>query len=379
MGYADAIEDNFNKDGITCSFVTITANGGSAGNAADILEETLEGGGIGGYYEVSQAEVNNLAVMLYNDLKAPEIKEYDPTPFQPKIDDVTGVVAGIEQADIPQLGGYYGTRLKRGALQPLITDYGDAPVYAQWDYGKGKVGSFMCDLQNSEWSSEFMADESGKRLIKNILNNLMPLENIEVKAVEMKLREENITNSLTITADLQEGQRITGEIVNIETGASVSMGTATSASGSADVFVTTPLNAENNYTRCYFGVRTPGVYSITARIVDAEGNVVENSENVIYKAFAYSDEYNLSQTEEEEIVADMTALAQIGGGSFIEDTDDPVEVIENFTIVFDREFDPRFLFLILIIIMFLMDIAVRKFKFKWPHELIREYRSKRNK
>ena len=75
----------------------------------------------------------------------------------------------------------------------------------------------------------------------------------------------------------------------------------------------------------------------------------------------------------------MTALAQIGGGSFIEDTDDPVEVIENFTIVFDREFDPRFLFLILIIIMFLMDIAVRKFKFKWPHELIREYRSKRNK
>ena len=66
-------------------------------------------------------------------------------------------------------------------------------------------------------------------------------------------------------------------VVNIETGASVSMGTATSVSGSADVFVTTTLNAENNYTRCYFGVRTPGVYSITARIVDAECDVVENS------------------------------------------------------------------------------------------------------
>lgn len=374
---------------LTISIVAIDTSGADdmqkIVNAGKDVEEdgTLSGGG---QLHLVGGDMTNLVREMREDIDSGHITDVNDEPFTPMMKDLMSpIFIGVERGEgsantrlTMELGGFYGTKRRSDAELLLVGEY-DVPIYAQWNYGKGKVGSFMCDLQNSEWSSEFMADESGKRLIKNILNNLMPLENIEVKAVEMKLREENITNSLTITADLQEGQRITGEIVNIETGASVSMGTATSASGSADVFVTTPLNAENNYTRCYFGVRTPGVYSITARIVDAEGNVVENSENVIYKAFAYSDEYNLSQTEEEEIVADMTALAQIGGGSFIEDTDDPVEVIENFTIVFDREFDPRFLFLILIIIMFLMDIAVRKFKFKWPHELIREYRSKRNK
>ena len=35
-------------------------------------------------------------------------------------------------------------------------------------------------------------------------------------------------------------------------------------------------------------------------------------------------------------------------------------------------YDPRIVFLILTIIFVLLDIAVRKFKFKWPHELMRE-------
>ena len=32
--------------------------------------------------------------------------------------------------------------------------------------------------------------------------------------------------------------------------------------------------------------------------------------------------------------------------------------------------------MILALILFLADVAVRKFKFKWPHELIRAHREK---
>lgn len=236
----------------------------------------------------------------------------------------------------------------------------------------------MCDLQNSDWSSQFMADANGRRLIKNIINNLMPVENIKSTLLDMRLREDNITNSLTVTADLQQGQRVTGEIVNVETQQSVSLNSLSGSPADSDVYIMTALNADNNYTRCYFGVKTPGVYAITARIVDENGNVVENSEKTIYKSFAYSQEYNLEQDTQEEIAANMQNVAQYGGGSFIEDLNDPYEVIENFKIVFDREFDPKYLFLILIIVLFLLEIAVRKFKFKWPHELIREYREKKN-
>jgi hypothetical protein len=49
----------------------------------------------------------------------------------------------------------------------------------------------------------------------------------------------------------------------------------------------------------------------------------------------------------------------------------------NFRKTLDREYDPRILFLILVIVFVLLDIAVRKFKFKWPHELIREHKQRK--
>ena len=30
------------------------------------------------------------------------------------------------------------------------------------------------------------------------------------------------------------------------------------------------------------------------------------------------------------------------------------------------------------IVLFVLDVAVRKFKFKWPHELIREHRAEKD-
>ena len=42
-----------------------------------------------------------------------------------------------------------------------------------------------------------------------------------------------------------------------------------------------------------------------------------------------------------------------------------------------KSFDPRYLFMILALVLFLTDVAVRKFKFKWPHEIVRAFRDKR--
>jgi hypothetical protein len=54
--------------------------------------------------------------------------------------------------------------------------------------------------------------------------------------------------------------------------------------------------------------------------------------------------------------------------------DDPIQVFENAVEYLHIVIDPRLWFAIIIIICFLIDIAVRKFKWKWPHELIRERR-----
>ena len=55
---------------------------------------------------------------------------------------------------------------------------------------------------------------------------------------------------------------------------------------------------------------------------------------------------------------------------------DPMQVFENAVEYLHVVLDPRVVFAIIIISCFLIDIAVRKFKWKWPHEIIRDRRRK---
>jgi lysophospholipase L1-like esterase len=50
----------------------------------------------------------------------------------------------------------------------------------------------------------------------------------------------------------------------------------------------------------------------------------------------------------------------------------PKEVFENAVEYLHIIIDPRVAFAIIIIVCFLIDIAARKFKWKWPHEIIRD-------
>ena len=70
----------------------------------------------------------------------------------------------------------------------------------------------------------------------------------------------------------------------------------------------------------------------------------------------------------------MGTVANDGDGMVI---NLPGEIFDSLVRTLGREFDPRVLFSILIIVMFLLDVAVRKFKFKWPHEIVRDHREKK--
>jgi hypothetical protein len=95
---------------------------------------------------------------------------------------------------------------------------------------------------------------------------------------------------------------------------------------------------------------------------------------VTYETFSYSEEYN-SFTDRTPIGEElMTLISTNGKGMAITD---PAEVFTSFDQTIKKVYDPRVLFLILTIIFVLLDIAARKFKFKWPHELIREYKQKK--
>jgi hypothetical protein len=288
------------------------------------------------------------------------------------------------------LNGFYGVKVRTDAETVMLGDH-NVPIYAQWAYGEGMVGSFMCDLQASEWSVDFMTSSSGINFIRNVVNNLMPSENIRPSQISYTMTEDNYTNQLSIYTDLKDGEYIKGELVEFVDGLEVvhSLNEVSQADAATlrqrACYVTAALSAANDYSRCDFIVRKSGTYKIRLFLCDKDGNVLKNINNEdimveMYKSFAYSEEYDLVTKEEGETAYDkLQTVVTRGEGAIIQDLSAPVEVLDGFVTRIDKVYDPRILFMIIVIVLFLADVAVRKFKFKWPHELIREYREKKLK
>ena len=262
----------------------------------------------------------------------------------------------IDESFIPQLSGYYGTVAKKDASVALMGQY--VPIYAEWKYGEGSVGSFMCDLSGI-WSDEFMSDLVGQAIITNIVNSLFPMQDVRADGIDYVIKSDNYHYQINVHG-VAENERIEVEVTPmsdhlvdaLEEGVNV--------------------NALESNRRFNFIIKDAGLYEIVIRKYDEAG--VELAKVVTYESFSYSEEYNVF-TERVPIGEElMTLLANDGKGMVVTD---PAEVFESFAQTIKKVLDPRVLFLILSIIFVLLDIASRKFKFKWPHEIIREYKFKK--
>lgn len=362
--------------------------------------------GLGGQI-VANASGSSLIDLMRDDLLATQVAESVNEPFAPIVKSPTsaifnGVEYGINQdsgtgdeggKDDEEekderdafrmrvtIGGFYGVKKKEGATTLLTGNYDVTPLYSQWKFGDGTVGSFMSDLTglakadgSKSWSKDFMEDENGRKLILNIIDNLMPTEDISPAAYEYQLTERNYTNTLRVYAKLGNEEYLDAKLVFTSDGTEISLN---EASENEDFYVTEPFGKANLYSRCEFIAKKPGVYKIVLTKRNADGEAIEFQTVEIFKSFAFSEEYNL-YPEDEDREAFLIRLAENGNGKKIEDITDPKEIFESFVTGIDKNFDPRYLFAVISIVLFLTDIAVRKFKFKWPHEIIMERRSEK--
>ena len=389
--YLDYIKQFHNNNGITYSVVGIGVSDGSA--AAVQMKTACEAGG-GRLYTITDG--TEMISSMREDLRVPEIKEVNYETYHPTVrNTLSSLLNGIELTvtedgkQTPKmtatLDGFFGVKVKEGADLILMGNF-DVPVYAQWKYGKGTVGSFMCDL-NGTWSADFLTETaanqgSGIQFIRNVVNAIMPMESVRDSQITVNISQDNYTNQLSVFTTLGEGESVVGYLLNVaDPGAeAISLNAVTQAPEgkkleSLACYVTSSLGAANNFSRCRFVIKQPGVYELTLKKVDANGNVL--AEYRTYRPFSFSEEYDLVEIPTNAELADSLALlAQNGGGAVIEKNDDPIEVFANFVTAIQKTFDPRYLFMILALILFLADVAVRKFKFKWPHELIRAHREK---
>ena len=123
-------------------------------------------------------------------------------------------------------------------------------------------------------------------------------------------------------------------------------------------------------------MKKSGIYEILIKKVRADGTIV--SSQTVYKAFSYSKEYKRYTDEDKETSNSlMNMLANRGNGSVIDNLDDTSDIFKSFVTSIDKKYDPSYLFVTLAIIAFVADIAVRKFKFKWLHEIIADIKEKK--
>ncbi|MBQ8380421.1 MAG: VWA domain-containing protein [Clostridia bacterium] len=353
--YAAAMKRNAAL-GITMSIIGIETEGADD-HMRYILENyaATETNGVSAdnYHDVEK--ISDTAKAMREDLQVPEIKDVNYETFRPTIKTHNSVVNGINNQDIPTLDGFYGTMLKDGAEAVLMGEF--VPIYAQWKFGKGTVGSFMCDL-NGNWSSAFINDAVGKTLVNNMVASLFPTESIRTTDIDLSLKEENYTNRLNIYTDVAEGELI--EVVVNPTFAD------------AEPMTLYP-SAADGFGRVSFVITKPGIYEITVSKKTEDGRLI--SSNTICKAFSYSKEYDMFFDSEEK--ADFLSQLAADGQGFV--LTEPSQVFENVVKSIHKVIDPRIVFIIIALIAFLLDVAVRKFKFKWIHEIIRDHRAKEKK
>ena len=355
--YGEQIKLNA-EQGITLSIVGINPNS----SAAAAMEAAAELGG-GRFYDVNANQMTELTRILREDLTVPEITDVNYETFTPQIDDHTSAVNGILQSEMPTLDGFYGTKVKTGINYaevdtPLMAAY--VPIYAQWKFGKGSVGSFMCDL-SGVWSSDFVNSTVGVRFISNVVNALFPTQNIKPQDIEVKFTDDNFTSQVSIFTSLSETESVDVTVMG-----------PPEEGETQPTIQSVPPSAAERYSRTEFVMDRLGIYTVLIEKKDGEGNVV--SSRTIYKAFSYSDEYDaFSDGEANKLF--LVQLAAEGDGNLITDT---TQVYDGLKKSVDRETDPIPALAIAAIILFLLDIAVRKFKFKWLHEIVRDRKTGKN-
>lgn len=354
--YGAAIDHCYKKLNVTVSIATIDASL----EGAKKMKQAVELGG-GRYYNSTGTQFGE---DIKEELTIPAIKSYNPEPFQPYVKDRSPVMQGISEADIPELGGFYGTKERDGATVALMGEY--VPIYAHWSFGKGMVGSFMCDLRGDwakedSWSEEFMKSDVGEALIMNMINVNLPIDDISYNEIQVELEEQNYTNTLSIFTNLNEGERIEVTV------------TSPSGSGGENSIQKIQPTASEGFTRVTFAVTQPGLHTILVEKKDADGASI--AEYTTYKVFSYSKEYDVF-VDAEACALFVEQLAENGRGSLV-DQKKPWEIFDSFDPYLHRTYDPRLPFLIAAIVLFLIDVAVRKFKFKWLHEIFRDRKAKK--
>lgn len=325
--------NNMKKDNIITSFINISCREGE-----DLLKDLIAVSG-GTYYYVNQAsEIVKIILTSVADKVANTKIEGDfNINIKEKNDDTIKDITSLSH-----ILGYNYSRIKSSANTVLTVTYTneeggtrEVPLYAYWSYGKGKVSCFTSNIGDN-WTKEFRRSASGKQFLMNVVSNSLPLErNGSVFDTNI------INNGFTSNINISISNNNDNGFVKVK---------VTSPSGKEEEKY---LEYKNSLFSGVFTTNEVGLYKMNISYTSI--NVQVEDEQNFY--FSYSKEYDKFTTKDESLLYKLTK----DRGKVTDKVD---YVLNNEEIINRSEHSLIIEFLITSIILFVIDIAIRKINFK---------------
>ena len=326
---------------ISVSFINIADPKGTK------LLSSLASYGNGAYYYCNSAAsiVRTLQSSVSDEIANKTIEENTAIQINAK-DDTT--LTDVDTSSLPTIGGYNYCRMKSLATTVLTVQYQKdqsysslmtIPLYAYWQFGKGRVSSFTSSLSSS-WTTSLRSSEAGKKLFQNMANESLPKRKT-INNMDFAYTTKGKTTDVVLTSN--DGDK----------------------SAKVSLRVTCPDNSVANYSLIFDGtsyiatVNTPLTGEYSCSLTYQPSTDGSSSETYTYSLFFdYSSEYDMTKEDDTTLLYNLTKQS----GNYYKGT---------YTLnILDSELQYRsynssmVYFLLVSVILFLVDIFIRKTVFK---------------
>ena len=331
QGYTEAVRAAA-ADGITVSTIGL-------GYSSDILEALAEQGS-GRYYYVSKA--TDLPDIMLSETEQVTVSSLITGEFTPVVAQESTVTESAAGGTLPVVYGYLGTTIKEEATACITTAEGH-PIYAAWDYGLGTVACFTSDLSGN-WSSAWMTDPVGTAVTLAMVSTTV----------------DDVHHDSSMTAEFAvRGQTTDVTVATAGTTEDTLTLTAVSGEGSRSYVLT---RLESGVYTASIETEEPGVYGLMITQTNEAGEIVDHLETAV--AVGYSGEYDAFAESGEPL---LEALCGEAGGNLYADMEQLAQVQVR---SIDSVFDPLVLFAAVSAALLLVDIAIRKLRWKDVRNLL---------
>lgn len=324
------------KDGISVSTIEI----GGYGNTL-LKQMAIEGNGRN-YSIISTTKIPEIIIDAVAQTTV-ESKLYGNIPVNIALKS-DKVVQNI--TSLPNIKGFnYGTA-KYNATTVLNTSYtlddgeklDNIPLYAYWNYGEGKVASFMSGVTSTSLAEELFKSEVGENLFSSIVQSCVPKNRVD-SMLKIMVQQNGFTSNLSVDApSLTSQMHLKAEVTN--------------PNGDVKEY---EFGIKNGQFRQVIDTNEIGNYQLRLMYYHEKfANVYEYKTNFW---FSYSSEYNVFEK------SDNIVLWQIccNEGTLAQEMTELLNV-EQDDIIYNQYFEIPLL--IISLILFVLDIFIRMIRAK---------------